>query len=76
MFVAFACFEKCHLCDIDLIGLNEYELVAVLGEPTERGDPLWVSDNQQQIPFEYEKEGLQVWFQAGKVISIFGDEGS
>jgi hypothetical protein len=73
--IAFACFENCHVREKNIIGLRDSELIAILGQPSEIGDALWVSNNQQQIPVEYEKEGLQIWFEDGKVVSVFGDGG-
>lgn len=74
--VAFACFESCALLGQGVIGLSESEIIALLGHPTEIGEPLWVDEDIQQTPFEYEALGLQVWIEKGRAISVFGNDGS
>lgn len=75
VFIAYACFEDCCLHGRNLIGLSEFELMALLGQSTETGESIWVGDEEQQVPFEYESVGLQIWFERGRVISVFGDAG-
>lgn len=72
--IAIACFANCYVGGMDVIGVDENALLAMLGPPTEIGDALWVSDDQQQIPFEYEGAGFQIWLESGKVVSVFCDQ--
>lgn len=69
--VCIACFGHCVVDGIDLINRTPSELTSLLGSPDEIGEPVWVSDNLQQIPHEYFSLGLQIWFEADKVVSVF-----
>ena len=73
--IAIACFAHCWLQGHEIIGMDEQRLVSLLGPPAEIGEALWVSEDRQQQPFEYEEAGLQIWFELGKVVSVFCDKG-
>lgn len=69
--VTIACFANCHLDGKNLIGLTIAQIVSMFGVPDEIGEALWVSDDEQQTPYEYEAKGLQIWFEGGAVVSVF-----
>ncbi|MFC4158960.1 hypothetical protein [Chitinimonas lacunae] len=69
--ICIACFQDCVIDGICLIGMSPADLIAALGNPDEIGEAVWVSDNEQQIPYEYFSLGLQIWFEADKVVSVF-----
>lgn len=69
--VCIACFENCVIGDFSLIGKKLPELLRVLGQPDEVGETVWVSEETQQIPYEYFSPGLQIWLESGSVCSVF-----
>ena len=69
--VCIACFRHCGVDGHDLMGRSPSDLVALLGRPDEVGEPIWVSDDAQQTPYEYFSLGLQVWFESDRVVSVF-----
>ena len=73
--VCVKCFSSCYFGGENLIGKTPEEIMKLLGKPDEIGDPLWVSDQVQQLPYEFDDLGLQVWFESEKVVSVFCDAG-
>lgn len=73
--VCIKCFSDCYFKGENIIGRTPDEILRIFGEPDEIGDPLWVSDHVQQVTYEFYDFGLQVWFESGKVISIFCSAG-
>lgn len=73
--IAIACFANCYIEERNIIGMNKKALFSMLGFPSEIGNPLWVTDDEQQQPLEYEEAGLQIWLEGGKVVSVFCDDG-
>ncbi|GLR11909.1 hypothetical protein GCM10007907_06990 [Chitinimonas prasina] len=69
--VCVACFEGCTLDGVCLIDMSPSELVVILGCPDEIGEAVWVSEDRRQVPYEYFSLGLQIWFEADKVVSVF-----
>lgn len=69
--VCVTCFQNCSLDGVGLIGMTPSDLLVLLGSPDEIGEVVWVSDELQQVPYEYFALGLQVWFESGKVVSVF-----
>jgi len=69
--VSVKCFKGCYFKGQDIIGKTPKEIFQIFGEPDEIGEPLWVNDHVQQVTYEFYDFGLQVWFEAGKVVSIF-----
>jgi hypothetical protein len=69
--ICIAFFRNCSIDKFSIIGKTPSELIGKFGNPDEIGEPLWVSDDMQQTPYEYDSFGLQVWFEAGTVISVF-----
>ncbi|MEN9866915.1 MAG: hypothetical protein RL748_2505 [Pseudomonadota bacterium] len=74
--ICIACWNNCFLGIENIIGIDGNLLLDALGEPDKIGEPIWVDDDTQQIPYEYRKLGLQVWFENGIVVSVFCDSGS
>ena len=69
--VCIACFKNCLINGVPIIGESVGRIVATLGQPDEIGDPIWVSDDEQQIPYEFFSLGLQFWVESGRVVSVF-----
>lgn len=69
--VCVCCFKNCHIDGVSMIGELSDDVIGKLGAPDEIGEAVWVSDEQQQIPYEYFSLGLQVWIESGRVVSVF-----
>ncbi|MFZ6719411.1 hypothetical protein [Undibacterium sp. Ji49W] len=69
--ICIACFFDCLIDGFSLMGKELHELVQAMGEPDEIGEPLWVTNDRQQRPYEYFSLGLQIWFEGDKVVSVF-----
>ena len=72
--VCIACFGDCVIEGVYIIGQTPSELIKGLGAPNEIGEAIWVSDDRQQVPYEYFSLGLQIWFESGKAVSVYCNE--
>jgi hypothetical protein len=69
--ISIACFGNCSIFNFELIGRHPDDVSNELGQPDEVGEPVWVTDDTQQTPYEYDALGLQIWVESGVVISVF-----
>ena len=69
--VCIACFANCHFQGVDLIGKTPEEVISIFGDPDEIGADVFMGEKTQQTPYEYFSYGLQIWMEAGRVVSVF-----
>lgn len=69
--VSISCWKGATYNGEPIIGLTSEELINILGKPDEIDEPVWVSDEAQQTPWQYEELCLQIWFENEYVVSVF-----
>lgn len=67
--VSIACYDALYYRGSNLMGATVDEAIEIIGrQPSRVGEPLWVSEDEQQRTIEFDELGLMLWFGAERIV--------